>query len=486
MKKIVSLPNLILPAALLVTALACTKTETITTTVQQPAAVFSVFVSDPYNNYQYAGTSTFVDSNFYFRNTSDSGASIGYHWDFGDGSTSTDKNPKHSYARRGSYGVSLVVQKDNKAWDTARQTVAAITGQQVISFGDGVNVMPVAIEETDSHDFVLLGSTGYGTAYYLFAVDSLLKLKSQKAFPANYRLTSMKATTDGNYILTGSLVSNTVSNELIKIKGDGTILWNKILGTGDAYSYAAPAPDGGYVAVGTRPVNNGYVTNYNAVVIKTDGNGNIQWQKVLDAEGMVNNNNAVVEADGIVVSGMKRGLSCSECDSILIAKVNNSGSVVWKTSVLGGLNTFVWWNNSVSKLANGNYAVSNSYTRGIFFFSPTGEFLDRKLASGQVAAVISSGDGNLDVLQTESGNGYHLSVAKMGLDGAVKWSAYPDGRQKVAGGYSCCSDSRPISIQPLRNGGVIVTGYSIVNNLTNYSNHTIILMMELDEAGKQK
>jgi len=486
MEKILSIQNLLFLLALAVINVSCKKTETVTIEIQQPAAAFSVFVTDPYTGNQSQGTSTYIDSNFYFRNSSDTGANISYHWDFGDGATSADKNPKHSYPKRGNYTVSLVVSNKNKAFDTTSQTVTVITGQQVISFGDGINAMPVAIEETDAHDFVLLGSTDYGVKYYLFGLDSLLKQKSRKDLPASYRLLSMKATTDGNYIFTGSTVSNAKANELIKMKGDGTLLWNKTLSADDNYTYAAPTPDGGYVAVGKRPVSNGNVVNYYAVVIKTDGNGNIQWQKVLDGEGMLLNNNAVVETDGIVVAGIKRGYYCNECDSILVVKLNNTGDLVWKTPVLGGMNNFVWWDNSIAKLSNGNYAVSNGYTRGIFFFSPSGEFLDRKLASDQVAAVISSGDGNLDVLQTESGNGFRINVTKLTLDGAVKWKAYPDGRQKIPLGYSCCANSRPISIQPLRNGGVIVTGSIILDNSAGYGSHSTILLMELDEAGKQK
>jgi hypothetical protein len=219
------------------------------------------------------------------------------------------------------------------------------------------------------------------------------------------------------------------------------------------------------------------------VIIKTDGNGNQQWQKLLDGYGMTFTNNAVIEQDGVVVAGIKRG-NCSECDSILIVKVNNSGNVVWKNTVLGGMNNFTWWDTYITELTNGNYAVTNGYTRGIFFFSPTGRFLDRKIADYQVAAVTNSGDGNLLVLQYELGNGFRMSVAKLTLDGGQQWYAYPDGRQKVPGGESCCSNSRPVAIQRLRNGGILVAGNSVVSNSTNSNNHTIILLLELDEAGE--
>jgi PKD repeat protein len=461
--------------------MACTKTETITITVQQPKAAFAVTVADPYSSFKSQGTATYIDSNFYFVNTSDTGTNISYRWDFGDGTTSIDKNPKHSYSKRGSYPVTLTVSNENKAFDTTQQTVSVILGQQVISFGDGINVSPVAVEETSSNDFVLLGSGGYGASYYLFQLDSLLKQKSMKTFPANYRLASMKATTDGNYIFTGSTQANNKVNELIKMKADGTQLWNKVLSTDDTYSYAAQTSDGGYTVVGARPA-----ASYHTVVIKTDGNGNQQWQKILDQEGMSLTNNAVVEQDGVVVAGIKRGSNCLECDSILVVKLNNSGNVVWKNTVLGGMNNFVWWDTYITKLTNGNYAVTNGYTRGIFFFSPAGDFLDRKLAPNQVATVTNSSDGNLVVLQTESGNGFRIKVAKLSLDGGQLWYANPDGRQKTSGGYSCCSDSRPVAVQRLRSGGFLVTGYSVVYNSNNYSNHTVILLLPLDEAGKPK
>lgn len=486
MKNHSALRSLLLGLFLFATILACKKTEIITITVQQPVAQFSVKVSDPYNsNYQYERTTNFIDSNFYFQNTSDTGAGFTYHWDFGDGATSTDKNTKHSYAKRGTYKVTLVVANENKAFDTAFQTVSVILGQQHISFGDDVDVAPIAIDETASNEFVLLGANNYGFgANYLFLLDSLLKEKSRKTFPESYKLASMKAAGDGNYIFTGSTQSNDKSNELIKMKADGTLLWNKVLVTGDRYTHAVPAP-GGYAVIGSRPVTSGYATNNYTVVMKTDNNGNIQWQKLLDAEGLINTRDAVVDQDGIVVAGTKRGL-CSECDSILVVKMDNSGNMVWKNTVFGGMNNFTWWDTRITKLKNSNYAVTNGYTRGIFFFSPSGAFLDRKLAPNQVAGVVGTNDGNLVAIQTEGGNGFRIGIGKFTLDGALLWSAYPEGRQKTANGYMCCSSSRPIDIQPLRNGGTITIGYRVNNNSNNYSSHTVILLLQLDEAGKPK
>lgn len=52
-------------------------------------------------------TVTFEDAS-----TSLSGNVVGWAWDFGDGTTSTERNPTHRYARSGSYTVRLTVQND--------------------------------------------------------------------------------------------------------------------------------------------------------------------------------------------------------------------------------------------------------------------------------------------------------------------------------------------------------------------------------------
>ena len=46
-----------------------------------------------------------------------------YSWDFGDGNTSQDANPQHSYAEPGSYQVSLTVTDSTSLTDTSSQMI---------------------------------------------------------------------------------------------------------------------------------------------------------------------------------------------------------------------------------------------------------------------------------------------------------------------------------------------------------------------------
>ncbi len=75
-----------------------------------PTAGFSVATSEL--------EATFTDS------SSDSDGSIAsYSWDFGDGNSSTQANPVHTYAAAGTYSVSLTVTDNEGASDTETQSV---------------------------------------------------------------------------------------------------------------------------------------------------------------------------------------------------------------------------------------------------------------------------------------------------------------------------------------------------------------------------
>src|SRR5512137_2704890 len=47
-----------------------------------------------------------------FRDLSTGTTPMNYLWEFGDGATSTEKNPSHNYIRRGMYTVKLTVTND--------------------------------------------------------------------------------------------------------------------------------------------------------------------------------------------------------------------------------------------------------------------------------------------------------------------------------------------------------------------------------------
>ena len=76
-----------------------------------------------------------------FTDTStDDGASLTYAWDFGDGNTSTDANPVHTYAADGTYAVSLTVTDEDANSDTHTADVEVSTEPDAIDLTNGTTL----------------------------------------------------------------------------------------------------------------------------------------------------------------------------------------------------------------------------------------------------------------------------------------------------------------------------------------------------------
>jgi len=88
----------------------------------------------PAAGFSYAKSDFTVD----FTNTSKNATS--YSWDFGDGSTSTEESPQHTYAAEGTYTVKLTASDDNSNSDETSQDVVISKAQfsaEVLSSADG-------------------------------------------------------------------------------------------------------------------------------------------------------------------------------------------------------------------------------------------------------------------------------------------------------------------------------------------------------------
>jgi PKD repeat protein len=71
-------------------------------------------VKMPSASFSYSPTSPTVKDTIVFRDLSEDrdGSIVSWNWSFGDGTTSTQRNPEHEYAERGEYNVTLVVTDD--------------------------------------------------------------------------------------------------------------------------------------------------------------------------------------------------------------------------------------------------------------------------------------------------------------------------------------------------------------------------------------
>jgi len=143
-----------------------------------------------------SGYIRFINNAEFFPDT----ASVKYSWDFGDGGTSTDINPKHSYLTGGIYNVQLKMSSVKTAcvFKTITKPVAA----DVLD----IHITPANVE-IDLGDAVQLNVTGGGTRFVWTPINGLSdpKIANPVAKPTNYITYKVTAYNDAGCADTDSI-----------------------------------------------------------------------------------------------------------------------------------------------------------------------------------------------------------------------------------------------------------------------------------------
>ena len=175
-----------------------------------------------------------------------------YQWEFGDGSTSSNKDQSHLYLSPGTYAVNLTVAKGS--------CIKSCTGTVVVH----------AINYIEWQK--CLGGSGYDNSR------------------------RVQQTADGGYVVAGLAASNdgdVSSNHggfdfwVVKLDPSGNLVWQKCLGgtNADSASGIQQTTDGGYVVVGYTYSNNGNVSgkhgDWDWWIARLDPSGNPVWGKCL-------------------------------------------------------------------------------------------------------------------------------------------------------------------------------------------------------------
>ncbi len=166
-------------------------------------------------------------------------------------------------------------------------------------------------------------------------------------------------TADGGFALCGFTNSFGASSQdfwLIKVNAMGNVQWNKTYGTPatDTPYAIVQTTDGGYAMVGT--INSPGATS-DSWLVKTDANGNIQWNRTYGGIG----NDALLSivqtsGGGYVMAGWTNSSGAGNNDAWLV-KTEASGNIIW-SKTYGGTASDQGW--GVVQTTDGGYAVSAS------------------------------------------------------------------------------------------------------------------------------
>lgn len=136
-----------------------------------------------------------------------------------------------------------------------------------------------SVAATSDGGYILAGVSNSFGGFWVVKTDSDGNMEWNRTYQGS--ISSLIATCDGGYALCGDVLSNNESHRdflLIKTDSRGNVIWNKTYdGTSFEYAYSlVEASDGGYMLVG-RTSSAERSDNFWAV--KTDGHGEIEWNQ---------------------------------------------------------------------------------------------------------------------------------------------------------------------------------------------------------------
>jgi len=260
-------------------------------------------------------------------------------------------------------------------------------------YGSNRDDIPSHIEQTLDNGFIIVGGTkSYGAGdgdVWLIKTDENGNEIWNKTYGGQYEDLGyyVEQTRDGGYIISGHTMSYSWEHYvpigwLIKTDENGNEEWNKTIG-GRA-TYVQPwcvhqTDDGGYLIIATlyhlvHPNPNEWVTTCSDIwLIKMDENGNEVWNKTYNySQFDIAFDVTLTKNGGCAMIGVKWNITGLECYPIMhVIKVDKNGNVEWRRTFKGSESPETF-GSSIQPTADGGYIVAgeNIGADSIIQFSP--------------------------------------------------------------------------------------------------------------------
>ncbi len=225
------------------------------------------------------------------------------------------------------------------------------------------------VQPSQDGGFVLVGTTSKERFKYdawIIKVDTNGNKIWEKAFGGKEgdKAWSVVEADDG-YVIGGITESFGLGGYdfwLIKTDKQGNEIWNKTYGEErvDYLRTLIKTRDGGYVMVGETYSFN-VLGDPDALVIKTDGNGNVEWHKVFGGNKTDVGDDIIEMENGYLISGITYSYTSHGGWDTWLIKIDEQGNEIWNK-------TYGWWdfefNAYVDDVENGylvaGYTISTS------------------------------------------------------------------------------------------------------------------------------
>jgi len=222
--------------------------------------------------------------------------------------------------------------------------------------------------------------------FWIVKLDAAGNIAWNKTFGGssfeNFR--ALQQTKDGGYILGGSSYSNASGTKtedsrgetdfwIVKINATGDVQWDKRFGgtSEDELQSLQQTEDGGFILGGysfSRKGGDKTEPNFGANdywVVKTDGNGNKQWDKTIGGASTENLHCIKQVADGGYILGgaSNSGISGNKTaaqiggEDYWLVKLNSTGDIIWNKTIGGTGNDELY---TLRQTTDGGYILAGS------------------------------------------------------------------------------------------------------------------------------
>jgi hypothetical protein len=283
---------------------------------------------------------------------------------------------------------------------------------------------------------------------------------------------SICETLDGGFFIVGETTSKGSGDRdiwIIKTDADGNIEWDKTFG-GEYYDrgkHGIQTLDGGFIVVGyTSSFGSGSSDGW---LIKTDANGNMEWEKTYGREGIEEGVCVQQTTDGgYIFVGQTNSYGAGQMDAWII-KTDSDGNVVWEKTFgeeFGDLGEWIEQTNDGGYIFTGCYGIHSDDVLG--YNTQSGIWLVKIDGSGNMiwqtffdngrfnlghAVMQTPDDGFIVTGWTNAGqlSGGDVFLIKTNAEGKKEWEKSFGEKYLIecAIGLDCTSD-----------GGFVLTGCS--------------------------
>ncbi|UCF49470.1 MAG: PKD domain-containing protein [Thermoplasmatales archaeon] len=298
-------------------------------------------------------------------------------------------------------------------------------------------------------------------------------------------------TKDGGYILVGYTTSQGSGQEdiwLVKTDMNGTMVWNKTFGgyTQDKGYSVQQTTDGGYILTGkTFSYGHGSCDLW---LIKTDENGNEQWNKTHGNVQADAGFSVKQTSEGrYIITGYTRSYGWGDPGDIWLIKTNETGVELWNRT----------WGGPYTGASEEGFSVEQTPDSGYIL---TGCYYDDSVYGYDVILIKTDENGNEEWNRTWGGKDNDIgNCVKVTLDGGYiisgriqkglnmvdAWLIKTDAigieqwNKSYGGAYSDSAES----VFQTDSGGYILTGYTYIKY--NNSLKRDLLLIETDSDGNE-